>query len=107
MAITLDQQIVSQRCPQCEADFTVVRGSAYDGGQCLGLHLIALHGHSPHGRLGHLAIALLDRSGAQPVPLAAAIHVFAAPEQFGFELVDWDSSPWIGAVYLGRMLSPA
>ena len=33
--ITLDKQVVSERCPECEADFTVVRGSVYDGGQVI------------------------------------------------------------------------
>lgn len=106
MEITLDKQVVSQRCPECETDFTVVRGSVYDGGQGFGLYLIALHGHSPQGRLGHLAVALLDRSGGQPVPLAAAMVVIAMPEQFGFSLVEWEASPWRGEAYLGRMLSP-
>jgi hypothetical protein len=105
--ITLDRQVFPQHCPECEADFTVVRGSVYDGGQGFGLYLIALHGHSPQGRLGHLAIALLGGTGGQPVPLAAAMDVIATPEQFGFALVEWESSPWRGEAYLGRMLSPA
>lgn len=105
--ITLDAQAVSQRCPECDADFTVVRGSVYDGGDGVGLYLIALHGHSSQGRLGHLAVALLDRSAGEPVPLAAAIDVITTPEQFGFSLVEWEASPWRGEAYLGRMLSPA
>jgi hypothetical protein len=107
LEITLDKQVLSQRCPECETDFTVVRGSVYDGGQGVGLYLIALHGHSRQGRLGHLAIALLERSGGQPVPLAAAMNVIAVPEQFGFSLVEWAASPWRGEAYLGRMLAPA
>jgi hypothetical protein len=105
--ITLDKQVVSQRCPECEAEFTVVRGSVYDGGQGCGLYLIALHGHTPQGPLGHMAVAVLDRSGGQPVPLAAAMDVIATPEQFGFALVEWEASPWRGEAYLGRMLAPA
>ena len=107
MEITLDKQIVSQLCPGCETDFTVVRGSVYEGGQGFGLYLIALHGHSPQDRLGHLAVALLDRSSGQPVPLAAAMDVIATPEQFEFALVEWETSPWRGEAYLGRMLAPA
>ena len=108
MEITLDRQVVSQHCPECDVDFTVVRGAVYDGGQGFGLYLIALHGYTPQDRpLGHLAIALLDPSGGQPVPLAAAMEVVGMPEQFGFNLVEWESSPWRGEAYLGRMLSPA
>jgi hypothetical protein len=86
--ITLDRQAVSQRCPECGTDFTGLRGSVYDAGEGFGLYLIALHGHSPQGRLGHLAVALLDRSEGEPVPMAAAMVVIAMPEQFGFELVE-------------------
>jgi len=106
LEITLDKQIVSQRCLECEVDFPVVRGSVFDGGQGFGLYLIALHGHSPAGRLGHLAVALLDRSTGQPVPLAAAMDVIAMPDQIGFSLVEWEVSPWRGERYLGRFLSP-
>jgi hypothetical protein len=101
--ITLDRQVVSQRCPECDTDFMVVRGSVHDGDQGIGLYLIALHGHAPQGRLGHLAVALLD----QPAPVAAAMDVIATPEQFGFALVEWEASPWRGEAYLGWMLSPA
>ena len=62
MEITLDKQVAYQHCPECNADFPVIRGSVYDGGQGCGLYVIALHGHSPQGRLAHLAVALLDRS---------------------------------------------
>jgi hypothetical protein len=103
--ITLDQQVVSQRCPECAVDFTVVRGSVYDAGQPFALYLIALHGHSPDGRLGHLAIAILDRSGEKPHPYAAAMVMISMPEQFGFSLVDWKSSPWQKETYLGEMLN--
>ena len=54
--ITLDRQVVSERCSDCEVDFTVVRGSVYDAGQPFALYLIALHGHSPEGQLAHLAL---------------------------------------------------
>lgn len=107
MLITLDRQTVSQYCPGCDANFTVVRGSVYDGGKGVGLYLIALHGHSPQGRLGHLAVALLVRSAREPIPIAAAMNVIAMPEQFGFVLVEWEASPWRGEAYVGRMLSPA
>lgn len=107
MEITLDRQVVSQSCEACDADFTVVRGGVYDSGDGCGLYLIALHGHSPDGRLAHLAIAVLDRSGDEPVPLAAVMQVTSTPEQYGFALVEWNTSPWHGEEYLGQRLSPA
>jgi hypothetical protein len=102
--ITLDRQIVSQRCPECEVDFPVVRGSVYDDGEPFGLYFIVLHGHSPQGRLGHLAVAILDRSGDRPQPRAVAMDVISLPEQFAFSVIDWASSPWQREAYLGEML---
>ena len=107
MVITLDKQVVSQRCPECDQEFTVVRGSAFGDGEPIGLYLIALHGHSPDGRLGHLAIGLLDSTAKEPQANAAAMQVIAMPHQFGFSLVDWQTSPWRNEFYLGRMLSPS
>jgi hypothetical protein len=85
-------------------DFTVVRGSVYDRDEPFGLYLIGLHGHSPQGRLAHLAIAVLDRSGNEPHPYAVALDVIALPDHLGFSAVDWPSSPWRGEAYLGEML---
>jgi hypothetical protein len=102
--ISLDKQVVSRHCPGCGVDFTVVQGSVYDGDEPCGLYLIGLHGHSPQGRLAHLAIAVLDRTGEEPHPYAAALDVIALPDQLGFSAVDWGSSPWRGERYLGEML---
>jgi hypothetical protein len=88
-------------------DFTVVRGSVYDGDEPFGLYMIGLHGHSPKGRLAHLAIAVLDRSGEKPHPYAVALNVIPLPEQLGFSAVDWAESPWRGETYLGEMLDRA
>jgi hypothetical protein len=106
LEITLERQVVSQRCPACDVDFVAVRGSVYNEGQGFGLYLIALHGHSPQGRLAHLAIAILDRSGEQPRPVAAAMDVIMLPEELGSALVEWETSPWQSEAYLGEMLTP-
>jgi hypothetical protein len=106
LEITLQKQVVSQHCPACDLDFAVVRGPVYDEGQGYGLYLIALHGHSPEGRLAHLAIAILDRLGKQPRSVAAAMNVIMLPEEIGFSLVEWETSPWRSEAYLGEMLSP-
>jgi len=106
MYITLDKQVVSQHCPECDVNFTLVRGRVYDSGQVFGLYLIALHGHSPEGLLGHLAIAIKDRSSGQPCPVATAMNVINMPEQIGFSLVDWEPPPWRAEAYLGQTLSP-
>ena len=65
MRISLDRQAVAEDCPDCGASFVVVRGSTYQEGVPCGLYVIALHGHSPDGRIAHLAVALLDPTGAR------------------------------------------
>lgn len=106
METTLDKQVLSQRCPECDVEFVIVRGSVYDGGEAFGLYLIALHGHSPEGRLAHLAIAVRDLTSAELLPVAAAIVVIVQPEESGFSLVEWEESPWRGEGYLGLLLTP-
>jgi hypothetical protein len=102
MTITLERQVVSEHCPECDANFSVVRGSVYADGEPLALYLVALHGHSPAGRLSHLAIAIRS----QPRPVAAFIEAIALPQEIAFSLVDSASSPWGNEAYLGQMLGP-
>ena len=102
----LDKQTVLNFCPECSANFTVVRGSAYDDGEGIGLYLIALHGHSPQSKLAHLAIALKVQGTSTATAEAAAMDVVPSFNQIGFSLVNWDLSPWCNETYLGRMLSP-
>jgi hypothetical protein len=106
LEITLDKQVVSQRCPECDVDFQIVRGSVYDAREGFGLYLVALHGHSPQDRVAHLAVAILDPSEGSPSSLAAAIDVLALREQIGFRLAAWEASPWQSELYLGQLLSP-
>ena len=68
-----NKQVVSQRCPECNSDFVVGRGSVYDGGQGMVLYRIALHGHTLQVQLAHLAVAVLDRPGEQPHLVATAV----------------------------------
>ena len=102
MEITLDRQVVGQRCEACGVDFIVVRGSIFDGGRPVGLYMIALHGHSLENRLAHLALALLGEDFG--TPQTAAVDVIATPAQIGYAFVDWAESPWKGETYLGSML---
>lgn len=104
MEISLDQHLNEQVCPGCGVTFTVVRGSAYGDGEPIGLYLVALHGHSPSGQLGHLAVAIIDQSSSEPKPIAVAMDVIWSPDRFGFSLVDWSQSPWKDELYFGRML---
>jgi hypothetical protein len=106
MQITLDRQTLTQECSDCGASFVVVRGSAYDSGRPLALFLIALHGHSPEGRVAHVAVAVMDGSRDEPHPIAMAVVVTDMRDQFGCRLVSWAESPWRGEAYLGEMLEP-
>lgn len=85
----------------------MVRGSVFDADSPIGLYLIALHGHSPRGRLGHLAVALRPGTGGEAHPIAAALQVSATPEQFELSLIDWSESPWKSETSLGDMLDRA
>jgi hypothetical protein len=104
MQITLDRRTLSEWCSDRGTSFVVVRGSAYDSGRPFGLYLVALHGHSPDGRLAHIAVAIPDRD--QPRRIAAAILVTERSEQFDCQFVSWSDSPWRGEEYLGDMLEP-
>ncbi len=103
--ITLDKQVVTQRCDACKASFTVVRGSVFEEGRPLGVYLAALHGHSAGGRLVHLALAFREEGDAGVPPVAFAVQVVATASEFPHSLVDWAESPWAGESYLGRMLN--
>jgi hypothetical protein len=105
MAITLDKQVVSDHCASCDVDFVVVRGTVYEDSQPFALYLIALHGHCAEGRLGHLAIAVKDPSNSAR-SIAASMLMVSAPDEIGYVLTEWKSSPWRDETYLGHMLSP-
>jgi hypothetical protein len=104
MEISLDRQKVSKHCLECDIDFDVIRGLVYDSNEPIGLYLIALHGHSAKGPMGHLAIALRDPIAPDGPPVAVAMNVIGMEQQYGFELVDWDVSPWRDETYLGVMM---
>jgi hypothetical protein len=106
MHITIDRQTLTKECPECKSRFVVFRGSAYDSGRRIALYLIGLHGHSPQGRLAHVAVGVIDESGAERLPVAMAVRVSETSEQFECQFVPWSESPWIGETYLGEMLDP-
>lgn len=101
MQVRLDCQKAERRC-ECGVTYPVVRGSVFDGTTPIGLYLVALHGHSEHGRLAHLAIALLQPTGD---PVAMAMRVHATPAEIQFSFVDWTDSPWRTERYLGHLWS--
>jgi hypothetical protein len=107
VTINLDRQVLSKRCEACNTDFVVVRGSVFEEGKPVGLYLVALHGHSSKGRLAHIAIALIDAAQPGLPPVAVAVEVVAAPDEFRLALVDWNQSPWAAETYLGTMLDRA
>src|ERR1700731_1061859 len=98
---TLDCQVISQGCPHCKAEFTVVRGSFYDEGAPFGLYLVALH-RCDGTPLGHVALAVLDE--AAPLPQAVALQIWPTPNEFQMSLTNWEDSPWRTENYLGNMM---
>ncbi len=107
MAKTIDKQVVSKHCPDCDVDFVVVRGSVYEHDEPLGLYLIGLHGDCPSHPLGHLAIAVRNPADSTAMPQAAAMRVESTQDQWQFKFTDWTSSPWKDEHYLGKMLPAA
>ena len=104
MTITLDRQVVLKPCETCQLEFVVVRGSVFEEGEPVGLYLVALHGHSSSGRVGHLALGLRDAQSKESLPVAMAIEVVATPTEFRHSIIDWRESAWAGETYLGRLL---
>jgi hypothetical protein len=102
--ITINRQIISRRCEPCNVAFDVVRGSVFEDKHPLGLYVLALHGHSPRGRLAHLAVGVLDRRDPEAAPVAIALEVSATEGQFRQSVVEWAESPLAGETHLGRML---
>jgi hypothetical protein len=96
---------MTQFCDPCRLAFYVVRGSAFEDQRPFGLYLAALHGHSPGGKLAHLAVSVLDFGQPDAGPTAFAIEVSATRTEFRHTLVDWAGSPWARESYLGRMLN--
>ena len=105
--IELEKQVATQRCEACDVDFTVVRGSVVDDGHPFGGYLVALHGHSPEGRLAHVVIGLLDRREPEAAPIAVALEVSGTASEFHHTIIDWAELPLTGETYLGRRLDRA
>jgi hypothetical protein len=102
MKITLDQDMLEDNCHECESPFTIIRGSVYGDDQPFGLYLVALHGHSPSGKIAHLAVAVQSLDHGEP--MAAAIVISATSDNYMFGFTDWVNSPWAEESYLGRQL---
>jgi len=105
MTISIDRQLTTRKCDSCNAEYTVIRGSAYDNEQPFGLYLIGLHGHAHEdGRLAHFAIAVLDETDGTPNPSAVAIRMFSTDDEYCMTFEDWSESPWKNETYLGKMM---
>jgi hypothetical protein len=92
MHLALDRtKRIEKLCEQCSESFSQITGSIFTDGQPLGFYMIALHGHSPEGRLAHLAVAVCSPEGDAA---SAAILVTAGSETFYFRFLDWSDSPW-------------
>jgi hypothetical protein len=80
-----------RRCEPCSESFHEITGAIFGDGQPLGFFMIALHGHSPEGRLAHLAMAVCSLAGDAA---SAALAVSAGTEGVVYRFLDWHDSPW-------------
>jgi hypothetical protein len=79
------------RCDQCSESFCQITGAIFGDGQPLGFFMLGLHGHSPEGSLGQLAIALCTLQGEAA---AAALVVTTTADSFHYRFLAWGDSPW-------------
>jgi len=78
-------------CEQCSEPFYQLTGATFGDGQPIGFFMIALHGHSPEGRLAHLAMAVCSPQGEAA---SACLAVTASGRNFHYRFLDWHDSPW-------------
>jgi hypothetical protein len=92
MQLTLNHiKTTEKRCEQCSELFEEVRGAFFGDGQPIGFFMIALHGHSPEGRVAHLAMSVCSLAGDAA---SVALAITASTENFHYRLLDWHDSPW-------------
>src|SRR5689334_11051667 len=91
MDLALDRtEVVEVRCEECDASFPRITGAIFGDDQPIGFYIAVLHGHSPEGRIAHLAVALCPVEG---VDECAALAVTANSANFHFRFLDWCSTP--------------
>ena len=92
MHLALDSIKTTERsCEQCHQPFPQITGAIFADGQPIGFFMLALHGHSPEGRLAHLAMAICNLQGEAA---SAALVVTASGRNFRYRFLDWRDSPW-------------
>lgn len=80
MHLGLDSIKIAERgCEQCHQPFRQITGAIFGDGQPIGFFMVALHGHSPEGRLAHLAMAVCSLQGEAA---SAALVVTASGRNF-------------------------
>ena len=101
--LSLDQQIVRQRCSHCGREFTVSRGSAYEDGEGVALYLAGLHA-CDGPPVAHLAVAIRPGYRDNPRPEAILLQLWTTADSLSMRVTDAAESPWSGERYLGRLL---
>ena len=101
--LSLDQQIVRQRCSHCGQEFTVSRGSAYEDGDGIALYLAGLHA-CDGPPVAHLAIAMRPGYRDKVRPEAILLQMWATEDDVSMQVTNAAESPWSGEEYLGHLL---
>jgi hypothetical protein len=101
--ITIDYQLVQQRCAHCGSTFNVTRGSVYEAGEGVAIYLAALHA-CQGGKLAHVAIALRPGYQGAQDRRAIALKVWPTATEFQMAVVDAHESPWQNEVYLDHLM---
>ena len=101
--LSLDQQIVAQRCTHCGREFVVSRGSAYEDGEGVALYLAGLHA-CDGPPLVHLAVAVRPGYRGNSRPEAVMLQMWTTEDSVAMRVTDVAASPWSGEVYLGHLL---
>ena len=103
MDLSLDEQILWQRCAHCEREFVVSRGSAYEDGAGVALYVTGLHA-CDGPPVAHLAVAIRTGYRDNARSEAFLLQMWTTEDHVAMRLTDVAESPWSGEQYLGHLL---
>ena len=98
--LTIEYQLMEERCAHCGATHSVVRGPVLDEGSGIGLFLAGLHACNGD-RIAVITVSLIP----EDEPITFTLQAWATEAQYEMAFVDSDISPWASEGYLGTVLS--